>query len=109
MEIGAQFYTVRQTCQNLEDFAVTLKKVADIGYRNVQISGTCPYPAEWLKEHCWDYGFILRYNKDKESITGFLAEPWHFRYVGIEHAKIMQDENLCLEEYLEEYTKDIMV
>ena len=50
MEIGAQFYTVRQTCQNLEDFAVTLKKVADIGYRNVQISGTCPYPAEWLKE-----------------------------------------------------------
>ncbi len=65
--------------------------------------------AEWLKEHCWDYGFILRYNKDKESITGFLAEPWHFRYVGIEHAKIMQDENLCLEEYLEEYTKDIMV
>ncbi len=50
MEIGAQFYTVRQTCQNLDDFAVTLKKVADIGYRNVQISGTCPYPAEWLKE-----------------------------------------------------------
>jgi len=50
MEIGAQFYTVRQSCQNLDDFAVTLKKVADIGYRNVQISGTCPYPAEWLKE-----------------------------------------------------------
>ena len=51
MEIGAQFYTVRQTCQNLADFAETLKKVADIGYRNVQISGTCPYPAEWLKEN----------------------------------------------------------
>ena len=51
MEIGAQFYTVRQSCQNLTDFAETLKKVADIGYRNVQISGTCPYPAEWLKEN----------------------------------------------------------
>ena len=51
MEIGAQFYTVRQTCQNLTDFAETLKKVADIGYKNVQISGTCPYPAEWLKEN----------------------------------------------------------
>ena len=50
MEIGAQFYTVREQCQNLEDFALTLKKVADIGYRNVQISGTCPYPAQWLKE-----------------------------------------------------------
>ena len=50
MQIGAQFYTVRSLCQNLEDFALTLKKVADIGYRHVQISGTCPYPAQWLKE-----------------------------------------------------------
>ena len=49
MEIGAQFYTVRQQCQNLEDFALSLKKAADIGYRTVQISGTCPYPADWLK------------------------------------------------------------
>ena len=51
MEIGAQFYTVREQCQNLADFALSLKKVADIGYRTVQISGTCPYPAEWLKEN----------------------------------------------------------
>lgn len=51
MEIGAQFYTVRQFTQNLADFAETLKKVADIGYRNVQISATCPFPAEWLKEN----------------------------------------------------------
>ena len=51
MEIGAQFYTVRQSCQNLTDFAESLKKVADIGYRTVQISGTCPYPADWLKEN----------------------------------------------------------
>ena len=49
MEIGAQFYTVRQQCQNLDDFALSLKKAADIGYRTVQISGTCPYPADWLK------------------------------------------------------------
>ena len=49
MEIGAQFYTVRQQCQNLEDFALSLKKVADIGYRTVQISGTCAYPADWLQ------------------------------------------------------------
>ena len=50
MEIGAQFYTVRDFCKTLDDFAETLKKVADIGYRNVQISGTCPYDAQWLKE-----------------------------------------------------------
>ena len=51
MEIGAQFYTVRQFCKTLPDFAEALKKVADIGYKNVQISGTCPYPAAWLKEN----------------------------------------------------------
>ncbi len=50
MQIGAQFYTVRNQCQNLEDFALTLRKVADIGYKTVQISGTCPYEAQWLKE-----------------------------------------------------------
>jgi len=50
MKIGAQFYTVRNQCQTLEDFALTLRKVADIGYKTVQISGTCPYEAEWLRE-----------------------------------------------------------
>ena len=49
MQIGAQFYTVRNQCQTLEDFALTLRKVADIGYKTVQISGTCPYEAAWLK------------------------------------------------------------
>ena len=49
MQIGAQFYTVRNQCQTLDDFALTLRKVADIGYKTVQISGTCPYEAEWLK------------------------------------------------------------
>ena len=50
MQIGAQFYTVRNQCQTLDDFALTLRKVADIGYKTVQISGTCPYEAEWLRE-----------------------------------------------------------
>ncbi len=49
MQIGAQFYTVRNECRNLDDFALTLRRVADIGYRTVQISGTCPYEADWLK------------------------------------------------------------
>ena len=50
MKIGAQFYTIREHCKTLEDFAESLKKVADIGYTTVQISGTCPYDAQWLKE-----------------------------------------------------------
>ena len=46
------------------------------------------------------YGFILRYTKEKEKITQIAAEEWHFRYVGIPHAEIMQKYNFCLEEYL---------
>lgn len=50
MEVGAQFYTIRDYCKNLDDFAESLKKVADIGYKNVQISGVCPYEPQWLDE-----------------------------------------------------------
>ena len=50
MQIGAQFYTVREQCRNLDDLALMLRKVADIGYKTVQISGTCPYEADWLRE-----------------------------------------------------------
>jgi len=54
----------------------------------------------WLKEHCWEYGFILRYTKEKQAITGFAPETWHFRYVGTEVSMDMKDSGLCLEEYL---------
>ena len=49
MEIGAQMYTTRESCQTLDGFAETLTKIADIGYPVVQVSGTCPFEAEWLK------------------------------------------------------------
>lgn len=49
MEIGAQLFTVRELCKTLDDFAETLKKIADIGYRTVQVSGVCDYEPEWLK------------------------------------------------------------
>lgn len=48
-----------------------------------------------------DYGFVERYQSGKEDITGIAAEPWHFRYVGRPHARIMCDMGLCLEEYVE--------
>ena len=57
--------------------------------------------SDWLNEHCWEYGFIIRYEKSKEEITGFIAEPWHIRYVGVEHALYMRDHDLCLEEYIQ--------
>ncbi len=56
---------------------------------------------KWLHEHCWDYGFIIRYTDEKQEITGFLGEEWHIRYVGTEHSKIMQEKGWCLEEYLQ--------
>lgn len=58
--------------------------------------------ALWLFEHSWEYGFILRYPKDKEAVTGFEHEPWHYRYVGKEQAKLIHESGLCLEEYLTE-------
>lgn len=55
---------------------------------------------KWLMEHCWDYGFILRYPEDSTDITGIIYEPWHYRYVGIPVAKALQENGLTLEEYL---------
>ena len=55
---------------------------------------------EWLGEHCWDYGFILRYPADRIPITGIKYEPWHFRYVGIELATELKTLGLCMEEYI---------
>jgi len=56
---------------------------------------------QWLAEHAHEYGFILRYPKGKEDITGYSFEPWHFRYVGINFAKTMYEKQLTLEEYFE--------
>ena len=55
---------------------------------------------QWLLKNSWKYGFILRYPPDKSDITKISYEPWHYRYVGKENAKIIYDKALCLEEYL---------
>lgn len=55
--------------------------------------------AAWIAENCWKYGFILRYPKDKEEITGYKYESWHVRYLGKEWAKTIYDSGLTLEEY----------
>ena len=57
----------------------------------------------WLKEHCAEYGFIWRYSEEKSAITGIANEPWHFRYVGVEAATYIMENNLCLEEYMEQF------
>ena len=56
--------------------------------------------AKWLKEHCAEYGFILRFPKGKEDITQVVFEPWHFRYVGKQAAAEIMAAGITLEEYL---------
>lgn len=58
---------------------------------------------QWLLAHCHEYGFILRYPKGKEDVTGIIYEPWHFRYVGMEAAAYIMENDLCLEEFLALY------
>lgn len=55
---------------------------------------------EWIMENCYKYGYINRYPEGKESITLIDNEPWHFRYVGIPHAQVMYEYDMCLEEYI---------
>ncbi|MEE3420591.1 MAG: M15 family metallopeptidase [Lachnospiraceae bacterium] len=61
--------------------------------------------AAWIKQNCYKYGYIRRYAEDKVSITGISNEEWHFRYVGLPHAKFMYEKNYCLEEYIS-YLRD---
>ena len=56
---------------------------------------------KWLQKNAENYGFVLRYPKDKEDITKISYESWHWRYVGVEHAKKMNELNMCLEEYIQ--------
>ena len=82
---------------------------------NVYVKGEGIYYVEsydkcaWYRENCEDYGFILRYPSEKVYITGINYESWHYRYVGTPHSLIMEERDLCLEEYidfLKSYTCD---
>ncbi|UUX33031.1 M15 family metallopeptidase [Fundicoccus culcitae] len=77
-----------------------------LGYDWVNIGGglsadyAYQYSAVWLAENAYQYGFILRYPEGKTHLTGYYFEPWHYRYVGYEHAEYMFRHGLVLEEYL---------
>ena len=70
----------------------------DIGSRKVNVFANSE-EYKWMQENCYKYGFILRFPKKYESITGFRNEPWHYRYVGKEIAKYIYEKNITLEEY----------
>ena len=58
--------------------------------------------AQWMKENCDTFGFILRFLEEKEDVTGIKFEPWHFRYVGKEIASYVMANGMTLEEFTEE-------
>lgn len=78
----------------------------DLGENRPEVDFLCPAfpdsgPCGALRRRAADFGFVLRYPKGKEAVTGIGYEPWHFRYVGWPHAKLMEERHLVLEEYLE--------
>lgn len=75
----------------------------DFNYVDGLFENTKAY--KWLMENAENYGFILRYPKEKENITKVNYEPWHWRFVGIQHAKKMNELEMCLEEYVEYLNK----
>lgn len=101
-----------RTLEHMRDYNLTFAEAREKALDTVAIPGTSEHhlglavdllgkdAIAWLTEHCWEYGFIVRYTQDKESITGIVDEPWHFRYVGREVSLDMKDTGLCLEEYL---------
>lgn len=97
-ELTEQTLTVPGTSEHQAGLAVDIvtwnHQVLNEAYANTKAG-------QWLAEHAHEYGFILRYPKEKEDITGILYEPWHFRYVGKEAAAIIRERGVCLEEYLE--------
>lgn len=74
--------------------------IADGSYSRLDTRQEDTPAQQWLMEHCWEYGFILRYPKDSTDITGIIYEPWHYRYVGTAIALELRDLGITLEEYL---------
>ena len=68
---------------------------------NLDESQVHTFSQQWLMKNCWKYGFVLRYPEGKSEITGIIYEPWHYRYVGMEHAEKIMEAGICLEEYLD--------
>ncbi|MEE1280422.1 MAG: M15 family metallopeptidase [Oscillospiraceae bacterium] len=100
-ELAAQYVAPPGTSEHLTGLAVDLISTDWYNY-NRYLTGDFDKTEEfeWLYSHCAEYGFILRYPKDKESITGYSYEPWHYRYVGVEIAKEIMNKKICLEEYV---------
>ena len=100
-ELAAQYVAPPGTSEHLTGLAVDLISTDWYSYNSVLNSNfEKTEEFEWLYSNCAEYGFVLRYPKDKEAVTGYSYEPWHYRYVGVEAAKEIMSSKICLEEYV---------
>ena len=76
----------------------------DVGQKSDDVNLTSSFGrtkgGKWVAAHCWEYGFILRYQEGWEDVTGYAYEPWHVRYVGKENARLIHEADMPLETYL---------
>lgn len=91
---ASKHVSIPRTSEHELGLAVDFNSVDETNFRYTK-------EAKWLAAHCTDYGFVIRYPESRESITGVVYEPWHVRFVGVKHAKRMNDLGMCLEEYIE--------
>ncbi len=110
MEIGAQFFTLREHCKTLDDFALSLRKVADIGYKTVQISGTCAYEADWLKQQLDSNGLrcVLTHIPgdrlvNEPQTVAKEHEIFGCDYVGLGYYGFREEKEETLEKFLKLY------
>ncbi len=100
-QAAADRYSARPgTSEHQSGLAADLTS-ATVNYRLTKDFGSTP-EGQWLAQHAAEYGFILRYTADGEPITGYMYEPWHFRYVGVENATYIMEKGLTLEEFIAE-------
>lgn len=93
---AGKWVAVPGTSEHQTGLTVDIVSVNNQNLDNSQLNNPCQL---WLMEHCYDYGFILRYPLDKSDITKINFEPWHYRYVGLEAAREIKEKGICLEEY----------
>lgn len=102
-ELASEWVAKPNTSEHQLGLAVDL-----VSQANQRLDNSQEKTAEqkWLMKNCYKYGFILRYPLDKSDITKIGYEPWHYRYVGKEHAKKIMEMNVCLEEYIDHLSND---
>jgi len=110
MQIGAQFFTVREFTKTLEDLSLTLRKVADIGYKTVQLSATCPFEPEWMKEQLAANGLkcVVTHVRDSRLVEDTAAvaaehEIFGCQNVGLGQYKFRPEEGETVDKFVETY------